>query len=55
MKDCDEKRRAQLIGELYMPLPGQDVEPDDVQVGPWSDEEMSSSFLAFQKNISGKA
>lgn len=38
-----------------MPLPGQNLTPDDVQVGPWSDAEMASSFRALQAETGGIA
>lgn len=55
MRGRDETQRARLSGELYMPLPGQDISPDDVQVGPWSDAEMASSFRALQTETGGRA
>jgi len=54
MRNCTENERAKLIGELYMPLPGQDIDPDDVQVGPWSDEAMGASFTAVSSAMAGK-
>jgi hypothetical protein len=55
MRGRDENQRARLISELYLPLPGQDIEPDDLQVGPWSDEEMEASFTAMQTKLGGRA
>jgi len=54
MRGRDENQRARLISELYLPLPGQDIEPDDLQVGPWSDEEMEASFTAMQTKLGGR-
>lgn len=53
MRNRDDKQRARLVGELYTPLPGQDIQPDDVQVGPWSTDAMATSFRALQAEMSG--
>lgn len=55
MRGRNETERARLSGELHMPLPGQNLTPDDVQVGPWSDAEMASSFRALQAETGGIA
>ena len=55
MRGQDEKQRARLIGELYLPLPHQNVSPDEVQSGPWSDAEMAASFRALKTEIGGTA
>lgn len=55
MTDRDEKDRARLIGELYLPLPGQRTQSDDVEEGPWSRREMGASFRAMQSRMGGGA
>jgi hypothetical protein len=51
MRDRDDKQRARLMSELYLPLPGQNIKPDDVQYGPWSDAEMAASFTTFKSEL----
>lgn len=54
LANCDDKSRTRVIGELYAPLPGQDIQLDDIQTGPWSEEEMAKSFRATQATFAGK-
>lgn len=55
MRGRDESERTRLAGELYLPLPGQDIDEnfDDFSGNPWSDDAMGTSFLALQSQLGG--
>jgi hypothetical protein len=54
MKDHNETQRARLEGELYMPLPGQEINLDvEIEEGPWSEAAMAASFRAAQVEMGG--
>lgn len=56
MRNREEKDRNRLAGELYMPLPNQDIEfDDDITDGPWSSSSMAESFRALHSEVGGVA
>jgi hypothetical protein len=51
VREADEKQRQRLEVEVSRPLPGQS--PSTLTSGPWSDEAMASSFMAFAGEFGG--